>query len=370
MPIENPLKIMICDDQQTVRRLLRLLLGAVGGVEVVAEAADAEDAWARLVAEPVDLVLLDLELPGRHGFALLERIMRECPVPVIIISGASRSAGDVREQALALGAVGFIEKPDGVTTTHETLQRDLARQVAALRLGRDNAARRLRSAPVTAAGESGPGGSPLVAIGSSTGGIIAMIEVLKRLPTGQAPILITQHMLPGYADGFAARLCTATPHHVRVAKGGEVLRPGTVLVAPGNRHLSLRKEGTRLVAVVEDGDKISGHRPSCDVLFRAVAECVGASAVGLILTGMGRDGAEGLLAMRMAGARTLAQDEASCVVFGMPRAALELGAAERAVPLGMLGQEAAALLAGIASAAKPARAGRHPRPHLQMEILP
>ena len=350
-------RVMVCDDQATVRRLLMLLLSGIPDTDVVADLGDAETAWSTLVHTPVDLLLLDLELPGRHGFALLERIMRECPVPVLIISGAGNSNTQVREQALALGAVGFIQKPDGVTSTHETLQQELSRHVEALRgakagsrapascrsdPGRPSAQPSSSSPPSVANG-------PLIAIGSSTGGIIAVIEVLKRLPAGLAPIMITQHMLPGYAEGFANRLAAATDHRVSVARNGEVLHTGSVVVAPSGRHLALRREGKRLTCELGDQDKVSGHRPSCDVLFHSVARVMGAQGIGLILTGMGRDGAEGLLAMRTAGARTFGQDEASCVVFGMPRAAHELGGTERLLPVGQIGAHVANLLGRTAS---------------------
>lgn len=367
----NPLKILVCDDQTTVRRLLMLLISGIPGTKIIADVADAETAWSVLAREPVDLVLLDLELPGRHGFALLERIMRECPVPVLIISGAARTETHLRDQAMALGAVGFVEKPDGINTTHETLMGVLAGHVAALQATRKTAA-----APANAVADTQPAGrsagaTTVVGISSSTGGIIAVIELLKRLPIGLAPVLITQHMLPGYADGFAARLASTTTHRVRVAREGDQLNAGTVLVAPSGQHLVVRRDGGRLVAGLDARDKVSGHRPSCDMLFHSMAEACGANAIGVILTGMGRDGAEGLLAMRKAGARTLAQDEASCVVFGMPKAALDIGAAERALPLHQIGPEIAALISEISAerrSARPASALRTPQrkiPHLE-----
>jgi two-component system, chemotaxis family, protein-glutamate methylesterase/glutaminase len=342
----GPFRILVCDDQTTVRRLLMLLLTSIPGAVIVADVADAETAWSVLVREPVDLVLLDLELPGRHGFALLERIMRECPVPVLIISGAAATDRCLHDQAMALGAVGFVQKPDGVTTTHETLGQLLAAHVAALRPGpHEPSTPRSAAMPCRPAIPRAARQMPVIGISSSTGGIIAVIDVLKRLPAGVAPVLITQHMLPGYADGFAARLSTTTPHRVAVAKDGDVLSPQTVLVAPSGQHLIVRREGGRLVAGLDARDKVSGHRPSCDMLFHSIAATCQAHAIGVILTGMGRDGAEGLLAMRKAGARTLAQDEASCVVFGMPKAALEIGAAERSLPVHKIGGEIALLLA-------------------------
>ena len=371
-------RVMVCDDQATVRRLLTLLLSGIPDTEVVADPGDAETAWSTLVHTPIDLLLLDLELPGRHGFALLERIMRECPVPVLIISGAGGGTSQVREQALALGAVGFIQKPDGVNGTHETLQHDLSRHVEALRATTARGPAAGNQAPaLTASCRAGPGRpaaqptsaslpsvahGPLIAIGSSTGGIIAAIEVLKRVPAGLAPIMIAQHMLPGYAEGFANRIAAATDHRVNVARDGEVLHAGSVVVAPSGRHLALRRDGMRLVCELGDQDKVSGHRPSCDVLFHSVARVMGAQGIGLILTGMGRDGAEGLLAMRTAGARTFGQDEASCVVFGMPRAAHDAGATERLLPLGQIGPHVATLLgrAGAAPAPEPlTRRNRH-----------
>lgn len=366
----TPFKILVCDDQTTIRRLLMLLLSGIPDTRIIADVADAETAWSVLVREPVDLILLDLELPGRHGFALLERIMRECPVPVLIISGAARADNHLRDQALALGAVGFIEKPDGINTTHETLMGVLASQIEALRVPRRSA-----SLPVVPAAVSEPQPSghcarldPVIGISSSTGGIIAMIEVLKRLPIGLAPVLITQHMLPGYAEGFAARLASTTAHRVHVAREGEQLGAGTVLVGPSGQHLVVKREGGRLVAGLDARDKVSGHRPSCDMLFHSIAAVCGPQAIGVILTGMGRDGAAGLLAMRKAGARTLAQDEASCVVFGMPKAALEIGAAERAVPLHLIGAEIAALISETGKehrSARMLRTNHHKIPHLE-----
>lgn len=348
------LRILVCDDQATVRQLLALLVSSVSNTRVVAEAADAESAWSALVQQPVDLVLLDLELPGRHGFALLERIMRECPTPVIVISGAPGAGSSVRDQAMALGALGFVQKPDGVTATHETLQASLAIYIEQLRKPR----RQPAPAPAPPPARSG---QPLVAIGSSTGGIIAVIEVLRRMPAGLAPILITQHMLPGYADGFARRVSNATGHHVRVAQGGEALNSGTVLVAPSGHHLAVRRSGGSYICEVDRGDKICGHRPSCDRLFHSVAEAAGANAIGVILTGMGRDGAEGLLALRRAGALTFAQDEASSVVFGMPKAALELRATDSATPLSEIG---GLITAAIAHPAADRAAARPPKTEL------
>jgi two-component system, chemotaxis family, protein-glutamate methylesterase/glutaminase len=354
MTTKGPFKVLVCDDQTTVRRLLMLLLAGIPDTIIVADVEDAETAWSVLVREPVDLVLLDLELPGRHGFALLERIMRECPVPVLIISGAAARDQKLHDQAIALGAVGFVQKPDGVTTTHETLRHVLTEHIEALRSPRPAHAPPCAALPelVAPAVARVTGTMPVVGISSSTGGIIAVIEVLKRLPAGLAPILITQHMLPGYADGFAARLSSATPHRVKVAHDGDPLTASTVLVAPSGQHLVVRRDGKRLVAGLDGRDKVSGHRPSCDVLFHSMAGVCEANAIGVILTGMGKDGADGLLAMRKAGARTLAQDEASCVVFGMPKAAIENGAAERSVPIQKIGgevdKELAILLAGPA----------------------
>lgn len=351
-PSENgTLRVLVCDDQATVRQLLMLLVSAVPGTRVVAEAEDAESAWSALVHQPIDLVLLDLELPGRHGFALLERITREAPTPVIVISGAPGEGSSVRDQAMALGALGFVQKPDGVSATHETLQASLSVYIEQLRKNRHDAGQQ-KPVPGAASARSG---QPLVAIGSSTGGIIAVIEVLRRVPVGLAPIVITQHMLPGYAEGFAKRVSNATGHHVRVAQGGEVLGNNTVIVAPSGQHLSVRRSGGSYTCAIDQGEKVSGHRPSCDRLFGSVAEAAGGHAIGVILTGMGRDGAEGLLALRRAGALTIAQDEASSVVFGMPRAALELKAVDMATPLTEIGVQISGALAQTAADRTPLR---------------
>ncbi len=333
------INVLICDDQATIRQLMRLLLGTLDDVGAIAEAADAEGAWERMAQGGIDLVLLDLELPGRDGFALLERLMREAPAPVLMISGSARPVPELEARARALGAIGFLRKPDGVTTTHEALLGQLAERIAALA-----AAQRQPAARPATADRAGAGQGPLIVIGASTGGVVAVTEVLRRVPQGLAPILVTQHMLPGYADGFAARLALATSHPARVACGGEPLTRDSVLIAPSDKHLAVRRRGPNLYAELDESGKVAGHRPSCDRLFQSAARAAGADVIGVILTGMGRDGAEGLLSLRRAGARTLAQDAASCVVFGMPKAALELGGAERQVPLGRIGAEIVSLI--------------------------
>jgi two-component system chemotaxis response regulator CheB len=348
-----PLKLLVCDDSRTIRRLLGLLIDAMPEATVAAEAEDAETAWAILATQPIDAVLLDLNLPGRHGFELLERIMRELPRPVIVISGASSQRGAMSARARELGAIAYLEKPDGQTTGADTLEAGLRNALARLQ----HPAGPRAAAPVVPLRPAARRDEPLLAIGSSTGGVVAVMEVLRGLKGTSVPVVITQHLLPGYAAAFAQRIATVTGLSVTAAVGGEVLQPGMVVVAPGDRHLVVTRQDGRLICGLDDRPRISGHRPSCDVLFESVAAVAGARTVGVILTGMGRDGADGLLAMRRAGARTFAQDEESCVVFGMPRAALDNGGAERAVPLGELGRVIAATLAGTDAEPRPVRAG-------------
>jgi two-component system chemotaxis response regulator CheB len=283
-----------------------------------------------------DVVTLDIEMPNMNGIEFLEKIMRLRPMPVVMVSTLTQAGAEMTLRALELGAIDCVGKPADALGTQEALAEIVVKvKIAArasVRTKADSA-----PAPRRAAKDFMPSGD-IVAIGSSTGGVEALLSILTMFPETCPPTVITQHMPATFTASFAARLDRASGAKVQEAYDGALLEPGKVYVAPGGAtHLEVvRSAGLRCRLV--QGDPVSGHRPSVDVLFNSVANAVGDKAVGAILTGMGRDGAQGLLAMRKAGAKTLGQDEQSCVVYGMPRSAFEIGAVEKQVSLSSMGQ--------------------------------
>lgn len=335
-------RVLVVDDSVLMQKLMTQIVNGAPGFQVIGVAGSAEEGWDAIQELRPDIVTLDLELPGRHGLKLLARVLKQDPLPVLIVSAFGGPGADNTIQALELGAIDFIEKPDGTTHTLEGFMKHL---VAAL--ARASASRRMFAArresvparPVVAREPSRSGGrTSLIAIGASTGGVPAVQVVMRDLAHLRIPIAVVQHMPPGYTAKFAARLATATGLDVREASDGERLRPGMAVVAPGGpRHLEIEERRGELVCVLKEGPLVSGHSPSVDVMFHSVARGLGSHAVGVLLTGMGRDGAEGLLAMRKAGAETLIQSGETCVVNGMPKAAFEIGATERVVALDQIG---------------------------------
>ncbi len=333
----TPVRVLIVDDSATMRALLRHAVAGDPGVEIVGEAADTADARAKIKALDPDVVTLDVEMPGMNGLEFLDKIMRLRPTPVIMVSNLTSPGAAASIAALELGAFDCLAKPGGgAGDTFEALP-GLLRQAAATKPRLASAVRPGRAAgppPVLAR----HGGWPdLIAIGSSTGGVEVLIALLSEFPKDCPPTLIVQHLPSSFTQPFAARLDRACPAKVGEARSGDPLLPGHVYLAKGGRHLTLAP--SRRTLLLRDGEPVQGHRPSVDVLFRSVAQNFDGRATGIILTGMGRDGAEGLLAMRRRGAKTLAQDEASSLVYGMPRVAFETGAAERQVPLGRMARE-------------------------------
>jgi two-component system, chemotaxis family, protein-glutamate methylesterase/glutaminase len=334
----KPIRIAIVDDSPAMQELLSLLLGSQPDFEIAGVAGSAEEGWSLFCKALPDVLLLDLELPGRPGIDLLKRIMRERPTPVMIVSanGGEGTVGTI--SALAAGAVAFIEKPDSIQISVEDFRKQLYGEIRLAAGARQSLA---RVAPVLGRQQASPPGGVdsgllegrIVALGASTGGVAAIQHVLTALNRAPLPIVVAQHMPPGYTRRFAERLQQVTGYAVKEAEDGDEVRPGRVLIAPGGRHLTIAGQRAAPICRLIDGPLISGHKPSVDVLFGSVAELIGPKAVGALLTGMGRDGADGLLAMRKAGARTVAESEASAVVFGMPKAALEAGAVEDAIPL-------------------------------------
>lgn len=330
----TPIRALIVDDSPTMRALITSLLRRDGEIEVVGTASDAQEAREAIKRLNPDVITLDIEMPNMNGLEFLEKIMRLRPMPVVMVSTLTQAGAAETLRALELGAVDCVAKPSNALSARDGLG-DLSERVKAASRARVRPAL-AASAPLPPPRLFKPSGA-LVAIGSSTGGVEALLTVLGRFPENCPPTVITQHMPATFTKSFAARLDRATPAHVEEAYDGAILEPGRIYLAPGGAtHLRVVRAGG-LRCRLSEGDTVSGHRPSVDVLFHSVAESVGAAALGVILTGMGRDGAEGLAAIRAAGGRTLGQNEESCVVYGMPRVAFEIGAVERQLPLEKIG---------------------------------
>jgi two-component system chemotaxis response regulator CheB len=331
------IRVLVVDDSATMRSLITAALNRDPEIEVVGGAGDPFEARGMIKTLNPDVVTLDIEMPNMNGIEFLEKIMRLRPMPVVMVSTLTQAGAEMTLRALELGAIDCVGKPTDATGTQEALAEIVAKvKIAARAAVRTNAGSAPAAAP-TRRKDFMPSGD-IVAIGSSTGGVEALLSILTLFPETCPPTVITQHMPATFTASFAARLDRASGAKVQEATDGALLEPGKVYVAPGGAtHLEVvRSAGLRCRLV--QGDPVSGHRPSVDVLFNSVAAAVGDKAVGAILTGMGRDGAQGLLAMRKAGAKTLGQDEASCVVYGMPRSAFELGAVEKQVSLSSMGQ--------------------------------
>ncbi len=345
-------RVLIVDDSAHVRQLLTEILRKDPAIEVVGTAPDAYAARASIKRLNPDVLTLDVEMPKMDGIQFLRNLMRLRPMPVVMCSSLTEDGAAVTLDALGLGAVDFVTKPKlGAAGSLAGYAAELARKVkmaahARLRvplfvppagtgepLPRPNAGERRRAAA--------PGS--LVAIGASTGGTEAIREVLSRVPPGGPAIVITQHIPKAFSGAFAARLNAHSLLEVSEALDGAELRPGHAYLAPGDRHLLVVRDGAVQRIRLDDGPAVQRHRPSVDVMFRSVATAAGRNAVGIILTGMGRDGAAGLLAMRAAGAACIGQDEASSVVWGMPGAAVALGAVESLHPLDAIAARIGAL---------------------------
>jgi two-component system chemotaxis response regulator CheB len=331
----GPLRVLVVDDSAVVREVLTTLLSNEEDMRVET-APDPIIAMDKMKRARPDVVVLDLNMPRMNGLDFLRRIMATDPIPVVICSGVAEEGTEAAFQAIAEGAVEIVRKPkvglsEFLYESAVTLI-DVVRAASQARVG--SARGRLPlSVPSSQLRAAPPSRVGVVAVGASTGGPEAVRTVLDVLPPDAPPVLIVQHMPEHFTRAFAARLDATSALTVREASDGDRLERGRALVAPGNKHMRLVRRGGHLVVEVGSGPFVSRHRPSVDVLFRSVAEVAAGDAVGVLLTGMGDDGAEGLLEMRRAGAATVAQDEASCVVFGMPARAIQRGAAEEVVPL-------------------------------------
>jgi two-component system chemotaxis response regulator CheB len=334
----RPIRVLIVDDSAIVRKILTEALAGEPDLEVVGSAPDPYVARDKILSLRPDVLTLDIEMPRMDGLTFLKKLMHFHPLPAVVISSLAQPSCRAAVQALELGAVEVLAKPGGPYSVGE-LRTTLAakiRAAAASRVRRtaplpEQAPRTTPSPPDAAHPQFSP--DTVIAIGASTGGTEAIASVLVKLPQSSPGIVVTQHIPPQFSRAFAHRLNEICALEVKEAEDGDALRPGVALVAPGDFHMLLRKSGGRYFVNVKTGPRVCYQRPSVDVLFSSVAESAGGAAVGVLLTGMGSDGSQGLLKMRQAGARTIAQDEATCVVFGMPREAIALGAAEQILPL-------------------------------------
>jgi two-component system chemotaxis response regulator CheB len=340
-----PLRVLVVDDSAVVRQALAQILGRVGMAVTVA--ADPLVARSRMAHDTFDVMVLDLEMPREDGLTFLGQLMAEKPMPVVICSSLAAPGTEAALRALEEGAVDIVEKPRlGVKGFLEDSARRLVEVVRAaararLRPRPGGAPGPAAAAAAGVAGEVHPRSAAalratthkVVVVGASTGGTEALRELLVAMPPDAPGIAIVQHMPEVFTAQFARRLDQACRIEVREAQSEDRLSPGRALIAPGNRHLSVRRTGAHYVVEVTDGPPVSLHRPSVNVLFRSAAQAAGANAVGVILTGMGDDGAEGMAELKAAGAHTIAQDEATSVVFGMPREAIERGAVHEVLPL-------------------------------------
>lgn len=331
-----PIRVIVVDDSALVRGLLAEIINREPGMACIGTASDALAAREMIRARDPDVITLDVEMPRMDGLAFLERLMRLRPMPVVMVSTLTERGAQATLRALELGAVDFVAKPRiGVADGLRGLADELTAKLRiAARASVRRAAHPAAIEPPAPLPRSESGSADrVVFIGASTGGTEATRAILMRLPADAPPILITQHMPPGFTRSYAERLDRQCRIRVSEARHGEPLRRGHALVAPGGRQLSVERSAAGLRARVVDGEPVNRHQPSVEVLFESAARIAGAAAIGIMLSGMGADGAAAMKAMRDAGAWNLAQDEASCVVFGMPREAIAAGAVHEVLPL-------------------------------------
>ncbi|MFH0709680.1 MAG: chemotaxis response regulator protein-glutamate methylesterase [Pseudomonadota bacterium] len=338
------IRVLIVDDSATARAVLSDILSGDPMIEVVGTASDAYIARDKIVELRPDVICLDVEMPRMDGITFLKRLMHYMPIPVIMVSSLTQAGAKTTLEALESGAVDFVPKPHSHIYDGKDEMRDelIAKIKIASRVKvKQHILRSTAQANTTSLAETT---NKILAIGASTGGTEALKDVLMGLPRNAPGTIVVQHMPANFTGAFAQRLNSLCAMEVREACNGDSITPGLVLIAPGDYHMVVRRSGARYYVEIGSGEKVSGHRPSADVLLNSVAKIAGANAIGVILTGMGGDGAKGLLAMRNAGARTIGQDEASCVVYGMPKVAYELGAVENQLPLSKIANGILAVL--------------------------
>ncbi|MDX1756109.1 MAG: chemotaxis response regulator protein-glutamate methylesterase [Marinobacter sp.] len=330
--------VLVVDDSALIRQVLGEMIRTAPGFQLVGTANDAYAARDLVNEFAPDVITLDIEMPRMDGLSFLARLMKARPTPVVMVSTLTESGADATLKALELGAVDFVTKPKlDIKRNLEQYRQELLEKLRAAAIAGEAVRRSARKPPVPGkpltTHLSVQGTEHLVAIGASTGGTEAIKSVLAALPVGMPGIVMTQHMPPGFTRSFAERLDRLCRIRVLEAQGGERILPGHAYLAPGDRHLLVDRSGADLVCKLSDAPPVNRHRPAVDAMFDSVARVCSATATGVLLTGMGKDGAQGLLTMHQRGARTLAQDERSCVVYGMPREAVRLEAVDEVLPL-------------------------------------
>ncbi|MBO9723412.1 MAG: chemotaxis response regulator protein-glutamate methylesterase [Novosphingobium sp.] len=355
MLANKKIRVLVIDDSASVRQTMTSILQEDPEIEVIGSAPDPFSAARRIQEEVPDVITLDVEMPRMDGITFLRKLMSQCPVPVVMCSSLTEEGSETLLQAMEAGAVDVILKPRiGVAdhlAEHNLQIRDVVKGASRARVRGRPAVRETKpegpakklTADAVLPPPSGRAMSRttemVVCLGASTGGTEALREVLEALPANAPGVVVVQHMPENFTRAFAKRLNSLCEVDVKEAVDGDPVLRGHVLIAPGGKHLMLERQGARYHVSVKDGPLVSRHRPSVDVLFRSAARSAGSNAVGVIMTGMGDDGARGLLEMKQAGARTFAQDEATSIVFGMPREAIARGAADRVIPLGSIARE-------------------------------
>ncbi len=341
------IKVLVVDDSAIVRKVLTEQLNKDKQIQVVGTAPDPYIARDKIIALTPDVLTLDVEMPRMDGITFLRKLMRYYPLPVIVLSSLTPHGGVVAMEALEAGAVEVMCKPGAAYTVGDMASELILKVKAASRA-------RMRKAPLNTP-ETSATNKPkqlsltkttdkIFAIGASTGGVEALTAVLTKLPANAPGTVVVQHMPAQFTSSFANRLDGLCAMQVKEAEDGDHVIPGRILIAPGGKHMLLRRSGAKYYVAIKDGPKVCHQKPSVEVLFHSVAKYAGANAVGIILTGMGADGAKGLLDMRENGAHTIAQNEASCVVFGMPKEAINVGAAEHIAPLNDIPKKMLSLL--------------------------
>jgi two-component system, chemotaxis family, protein-glutamate methylesterase/glutaminase len=344
--IKKKIKVLVVDDSAVVRQTLLAILQTDPDIEVIGTAADPIFAAKKIAKDIPDVITLDIEMPRMDGITFLRKLMSQHPIPVVVISSLTEKGTETALKALEFGAVEIITKPQ--MHTKEFIEESKINICDAIKAAsRARVSRKIFNKPIIVEPKHSADAviSPprnfsmiktteiVVAVGASTGGTDALQIFLQDLPHDVPGIVIVQHMPENFTRSFANRLNELCKVHVKEAENGDSVTRGKVLIAPGNKHMLLKRSGARYYVEVVDGELVNRHRPSVDVLFRSIAQFAGSNAVGIIMTGMGDDGARGLLEMKEAGAKTFAQDEKSCVVFGMPKEAIKLGAANLVLPL-------------------------------------
>ncbi len=349
--MSRKVRVLVVDDSALVRQLLSTGLGMDPGIEVVGTAIDPYAARDKIVELKPDVLTLDVEMPRMDGVEFLRRLMPQYPLPVVMVSSLTQKGKQITLESLEAGAVDFVAKPTtNMAQGLNAMMAELRTKIKIASTANVSHWKSQRPAPAVTAPTSpralAESTHKVIAIGASTGGTEAIRKVVAAFPATMPGVVIVQHMPAGFTKLFADRLNQFCAMEVKEAASGDRVLPGRILIAPGGRHMKVMRSGGLYQVVCEAGETVSGHCPSVDVLMHSVAEQVGANAVGVMLTGMGADGAAGMLAMRRTGARTMAQDQATSVVFGMPKVAFERGGAERLLAIDRIPAEVMNLLSG------------------------